>query len=400
MKSKLKYNSEDVKKIIEEHRGGLLVEQLYALLPDDNKPNRKYFIEYLRKIPGVYVVKYDERMNRFFVTTLHGTEFSKRKLLVMLSEWEMKFQRKASWYKSIYNLDEVYLEIIKAYKFYAKKYKANLYPLYLIDAIQFVSSFTGNQKMIFNNRHKMKETISGNMSKIEDPNDQANKIVIDENSIWSNPYKTIDGWDIWEVEELYVAHFLKNNLFSQLRDLINNKIVFKSSLENYHIRFLNEKIKEYLSGKINLEFCKSKNIGIDLIKLYRERVFLEIIIDKSNDISGFLFHVFDMDDNLTIRKITKKTSEITEFITQHNITFPFKINVYCWNEKKALMYKNRFIITSKAITNSNTCVNLKTKEYFEALFKGFNFVSLNLDRFLEVKGRHYWSKTENKYLLK
>ena len=395
--TKSKYNYNQIIEIINNKRRGLLVEQLYSLLPEDNKPSRKYFIDFLRSIPGVYVCKYDERMNRYFVTTLHGTEFSKRKLLVMLAEWENKYQKNVSWYKSIYEIDEVYLELIKDCKFNTNIQKT--YSVNLIDALQMVSSYIGNQKSIFDRRHKVKETVDNAYCQNISEKDEVKRIEIDKNSIWCNPFKTSEGWEKWEVEELYIAHFLKNNLFSRIKELSNKKIVISNSEEKHHLKFLADKTKEFVLGKDKLDIIKFQNINIDLVKLYRKRVFLEIIKNKNSEIYGLNFHVLDVDDDLTMKKMTKLTSEITGFIALHNLTYPFKINVYCWNDRKSQLYKNRFTITSKSISNISSTKNLRVTEYYDSLFKGFNFISLELDRYLEQKGKHYWSKPENRGFL-
>jgi len=83
--SKTKYNKEEVKKLIEQKHSGLLVEQLFEAIPENERPARSYFVEFLRSIKGVYVHPFDVFSNRFFVTTLKEKLVAKRRLLVMLA---------------------------------------------------------------------------------------------------------------------------------------------------------------------------------------------------------------------------------------------------------------------------------------------------------------------------
>ena len=85
MTSKTKYNKEDIKKLIEQKRSGLLVEQLYEAIPENERPARSYFVEFLRSIKGVYVHPFDVFSNRFFATTLKEKLVAKRRLLVMVA---------------------------------------------------------------------------------------------------------------------------------------------------------------------------------------------------------------------------------------------------------------------------------------------------------------------------
>ena len=107
-----KYNKDTVKKLIEEKRGGLLVEQLFEAIPENERPARSYFLEFLRSIKGVSISPYDKFKNRFFVSTLHGKDEAKRRLLVMLAAWEYENKRPATWYVEPSGLPGVYKELI------------------------------------------------------------------------------------------------------------------------------------------------------------------------------------------------------------------------------------------------------------------------------------------------
>lgn len=80
-----KYDKAKIKKIIGQKRGGLLVEQLYEAIPEEERPARSYFVEFLRSIKGVYISPFDVFTNRYFVTTLKDKQIGKRRLLVMLA---------------------------------------------------------------------------------------------------------------------------------------------------------------------------------------------------------------------------------------------------------------------------------------------------------------------------
>ncbi len=81
-----KYDKDAVKRLVEAKRGGLLVEQLYEAIPENERPSRSYFLEFLKNIKGVYTSQYDVFKNRFFVSTLHNKDLlAKRRLLVMLA---------------------------------------------------------------------------------------------------------------------------------------------------------------------------------------------------------------------------------------------------------------------------------------------------------------------------
>lgn len=403
VKSKTKYDHVLVKKVIEDYRGGLLVEQLYEVLPVESKPNRKYFVEFLRGISGVYVCKYDERMNRYFVTTLHGTSFSKRKLLVMIAGWEMIYRKKAYWYKNIFNLSEIYLELIKGCKESTRLNKKIIGAINLIEAMQVVSSYIGYQKNIFNKRHKKIVDGINEMVKYQD-NDlnymEKESKCINESCYWVNPYKLVDGWDEYEVKELYISYFLENNLQYKFAKIGSLNELLSDNQEKYHLSFLQCKLNEFNNRNYEPHIWKNNEVKITLINLYRKRIFLEIIQGNQKEIKGLLFHVFDFDDNLTIQKVYKITLEIARFIAQHQLNYPFKIRVYTWNTKKAQLYTFRFRFDSNSIPKMMYEQDNKIGNYLKILFKGFDFQSLNLDRYLECKGKYYWTKPYNLNLVK
>lgn len=393
MKSKLKYDKEFIKNCIDKRRGGMLVEQLYEILPQEQKPNRKYFIELLRSIPGIYVCKYDERMNRFFVTTLHGTEFNKRKLLVMLTAWEMKFNKEASWYKRVTELPGVYRELLKAARINLNQKISNFEPCLLFEDLIWVSYFAGLQKSIFSKRHEVNQDI------VMKSNEQET-ISIGFSRKWGNPYKITDGWYEHEVKDFYIAHFLENNLQDNLYEFLEKKVVIPKGDESYHYDFLNERLKTF--DKQTNEFKKfvPYNTGLTLYHLFRNRIFISIVKNKYEGIRGIIFHILDLDDNLTYKKFTKLVALICEFLMFHNMSYPFMINVYCWNEKKSVLYKNRFNIKSNTIRNIKIKSVSRKDEMFESYFKEFRFINLDLDRFLETKGKYYWTRTDNAHLVK
>ena len=137
---------------------------------------------------------------------------------------------------------------------------------------------------------------------------------------------------------------------------------------------------------------------IHLYNLHRRRIYLEIVQDKDHRIGELVFHIFDIDDGLIFNKVSEFIKTIFEFMTYHRIARPFSINIHTWSDEKKDLYKERFLITVKSITRqkliySDTNKNDKFKkdleDIYENFFKGYNFKSLNIDRFLYEKGRHY-----------
>lgn len=105
-----RYNKELMFKIVK-HSGGMLVSQLYDSLPKNERPHRKYFIEFLRKISGLYLLPYSTRENCLFVTTTHGIVMSRKRLLIMSEAIRQQEVFKYDWFVNVKQLPKVYSDL-------------------------------------------------------------------------------------------------------------------------------------------------------------------------------------------------------------------------------------------------------------------------------------------------
>lgn len=171
--------------------------------------------------------------------------------------------------------------------------------------------------------------------------------------------------------------------------------------EFFHIEFIKKMIKTRIQQKED-ETASAPSAPlippIHLYNLHRRRVFLELLSDETGGIQKLVFHVFDVDDDLTFSKMSKITKAILEFMAHHKLYKKFNINVYSWNKKKKDLYKERFkisistILRQKFYTDKFTAdaeFRMRVSEIYEKRFKGHNFISLEIDRFLYEKGKHY-----------
>lgn len=94
-------------------RNGLLVTQLYDWLPEDERPNRKYFTEFLRKIKGVKLLKYDSGENVLFATTSHKVSMNQKRLAIMIEEADRILEGKSSFIIEEKDLLSLYRFLIK-----------------------------------------------------------------------------------------------------------------------------------------------------------------------------------------------------------------------------------------------------------------------------------------------
>lgn len=69
---------------------------------------------------------------------------------------------------------------------------------------------------------------------------------------------------------------------------------------------------------------------IHLYNLHRRKIHLEIVKDKEDPkkIGKLVFHMFDVEDDLTFEKVVACLKTIFEFMTYHEILRPFSINIY------------------------------------------------------------------------
>ncbi len=106
-----KYNDEVIIELVKKH-GGLLVKQLYDALPESERPSQNYFIEYLRKIPGINVVNYNERENSLFVTQSNGMRINKKRLLIMAKAIEDEEGFDFPWFINMNQIPYLYNALI------------------------------------------------------------------------------------------------------------------------------------------------------------------------------------------------------------------------------------------------------------------------------------------------
>lgn len=119
------YNKEKIFNKINQ-RNGLMVGQLYDWLPEDERPNRKYFTEFLRIIPGVKLVKYDSGENFLFATTNHKISMIQKRFSIMVEEFERSFDTEADFVikeKDIPKLYDFFIKQIHPYYSYLEEAK-------------------------------------------------------------------------------------------------------------------------------------------------------------------------------------------------------------------------------------------------------------------------------------
>lgn len=411
-----KYDKAKIKKIIEQKRGGLLVEQLYEAIPEEERPARSYFVEFLRSIKGVYISPFDVFTNRYFVTTLKDKQIGKRRLLVMLAAWEQMYKRCADWYVEPNALYKIYGELIYRLNDRSKSYYNIGGTENLVSSYLWMAWLGGKQKSALKLRHKNVEgetsswnsssnklKISSNLAK-----EEKERVNVGNGSIWENPYQTSKGLLEDECVNFYQGNFWLSNLYEELDTLYDKELYVPLNEDKLHIVFLKDMIDLKRSyNELGKEY-KPNIPSIHLYSLHRKKIYLNIIRNKNNGVGELIFNIFDVDDNLTFDKILSCTKCIFEFMTYHRISKPFVIFVHTWSENKKYLYYERFKITLNSILRKKLLFDGTKFEgrfradlqlIFAKFFKGVVFKSLDIDRFLYEKGKHYWTKNENSSLL-
>ena len=135
-----------------------------------------------------------------------------------------------------------------------------------------------------------------------------------------------------EINMFYPAHFWSNHLDEQLDELVGKKLVVGRREDEFHAEFLREMLDaKSMNDKLPPEERVKMGPAIPPIHLYnllRRRIYLEPVLNDELKIDKFIFHVFDIEDDLPYAKYLSYVKAIFEFMTHHEIGYPFSINVY------------------------------------------------------------------------
>jgi len=128
---------------------------------------------------------------------------------------------------------------------------------------------------------------------------------------------------------------------------------------------------------------------ISLLNLFSRGIYLSIS-PKNNNSRYYIFHYFDIDDDLIIGKLRNNVAMIFEFLAYYDIVLPFKIKVHTWNERKRELYEKHFSV-SKANIERITIVKYsqKHKLFSKEIFLGIEYDSLDSSTFLNEKKMAY-----------
>jgi len=323
----------------------------------------------------------------------------------MVAAWEYENKKAATWYTEPNSLHNVYRELIAR----LPDRKANLYNMDGADKLDesyiWMAWFGGKQKAALKGRHKLKEQPKKEKNiDLGDTEIVEEKVYVGQHSKWGNPFTLKNGCFDFECKSLYPAHFWANNLYNDLDELFDKRIFVGYGEEKFHFDFLKTMIEYKKDSKNEEKSIWPSTPPIHLYNLLRRRIYLEIVQDEDHRIGELVFHIFDINDELTFKYVSEYIKTIFEFMTYHRLARPFSINIHTWSDEKRDLYEDRFLITLKTIIRqrmftfgSNTDDKFKKDmiDVYEKFFKGYNFKSLNIDRFLYEKGKYYWTKPEN-----
>ena len=224
--------SQDLVRTKIEHRGGMLVGQLYEWLPEEDRPSRKYFVEFLRKIKGVSLMKYDTSENCLFVTTAHGMRIGKKRLLIMVEAIEQYTGKPAKWYKEVSQLSEVYETLIRI---------NGRYWTYLNEAINWMNYYNKHQQQTLKMRNiKRDESLL---------------------TIQSNPGKSISMNDAPEKPFVTLLNLHRRNIFLEIRRTLEGELRLCCHVLDSDDNLTKEKLISITNNIIN--FMAYHSMGID-----------------------------------------------------------------------------------------------------------------------------------------
>lgn len=224
--------SQDLVRTKIEHRGGMLVSQLFDWLPEEDRPSRKYFVEFLRKIKGVSLMKYDMSENCLFVTTAHGMKIGKKRLLIMVEAIEQHTGKPIAWFKEVRQLTEVYRAFMK---------HNNRNWTYFDKALNWMDYYNKHQQQTL----KMRNAKSNNSQTID----------------YSETEKTISMNDAPEKPSISLLNLHRRNIFLELRRKTDGQIWLCAHVLDSDDNLTKEKLISITNTV--LEFMAYHSIGID-----------------------------------------------------------------------------------------------------------------------------------------
>ena len=182
--------------------------------------------------------------------------------------------------------------------------------------------------------------------------------------------------------------------FSERRaDLFKTRIEEKATnkIEDFG---LNEKdeLVPIPQVKITLERKPLKKPEISLLNLFYRGIYLSIddIEIEETMVVGITFRYFDIENNLTIDSLRKDVAMIFEFLAYNDLKIPFKIIVYTWDERKAKIYRDNFLVSKSNITDRLILQNSKKDTLFEeGVYFGIHYESLEISRYFNSNSPAY-----------
>lgn len=317
--------------VVEKHvepRAGCLTSQLYQYLNANGRPTYSSFYQRIKGVKGLRFTPALAGNSAEFVSTKHGVSTKRKWLNILVSEWELKNKMEAKWFLDINHLHTVYEEMARRIIYKGTDESA---------------------KEIFDNR----------------------KIKFNETAKWLKTYTT--------------------SRTEMLKD--RREAMAESKIEIYEFNNEGDLALVEREKKISKPNPFTKP-NVSLLNLFYRGIFLSIEdvpdpVDGGSDIA-FRFRYFDIENDLTITALRSDVAMIFEFMAVNDLKIPFKIICYTWDERKAKIYKDNFLVSKLDITEKTIVKHsLKDTLYKVGVYYGIEYESLNISRYFVPRSQAY-----------
>ena len=350
-------------------RDGLLIRQLYELMPEDKRPSYGHFrrvIQKERTKEGILQFRPLETSAALFLTKDRDIKkYSARKatLMMLIAEWEIYHKEQAFWYKPTSELWRVY-EIF--FRFMPDEATIK-------DAIERENLILFKYDVAFN-RDWMKLVMNLKVDRFEG----LRKKRLHEkgsNNLEENEAKKVNP-DL--------------RYYKIVEDTIEIKLAVKDNKGEIIMPAITKKVKKGVLEKpymvMGKKIIKDKPLDITIYGLYSRGIMLRFKSSDKKNIDSLDWYWFDFQKRITLERFEDGVRAIFDFILFNDYQKkPFSITIYTWDKRSANNYKKQFIITEHLLSlnepGKRKGSRAKMLKPDEVRFKGLEIISLDVDKY-------------------
>ena len=341
-------------------RDGLLMRQLYDLMPEDKRPSYSHFrriIQKERSKHDILCFNATERSNSLFLTTNRDIQRRRIDLMILVAEWEIYHQEHAFWYKptnELWKVYQVFFEQIPSPETIKDTYERDLLISYKYD--------------IAYNRDYIKLVMNEKINRFE---------TLRRKRLAEKGFSNLDDINSNEINP--DIRFYKDEMVP---------VVIRKASDNKPdvIKMVMKKVFRKTYMVMGKPIIKDKPFDISIYGLFSRGIMLRFKSFNKKNIDSIEWYWFDSEKRITKERFEEGVRAIFDFMIFNDYNRnSFSITIYTWNQRKVDSYKNSLKITEKMLSLNEPGLRkgLRNKIFkSKERFMGVEIINLNTDRYL------------------